>query len=113
MTRFIPSHYIVFWSCPVDTAQARKLARRFAKKIRGAAGVGLFSRKLARPSCGAAIISYSRAQDRLDEIRACLPPDGELRVLGVTEAQFGRSQNFWGHMRKIGDAASQETCGAI
>ncbi|MBN2019584.1 MAG: hypothetical protein JW749_05100 [Sedimentisphaerales bacterium] len=35
-----------------------------------------------------------------NRIKAFLPPDGEVRLITVTDKQFGRMESFWGKMRK-------------
>ena len=41
-------------------------------------------------------------------IRANLPPDGEVRILQVTEKQFERMRVFWGKMEKPVEKASDQ-----
>ena len=49
-------------------------------------------------------IRHCPSQENLDvhvnRIRSHLPPDGEVRVLAVTEKQFERMLIFWGKRRK-------------
>ena len=41
-------------------------------------------------------------------IRANLPPDGEVRILQVTDKQFERMQVFWGKMRRQAEKPSDQ-----
>jgi len=44
--------------------------------------------------------SEENAQVHFDRVKAFLPPDGEVRLLQVTDKQFERMQVYWGKMRK-------------
>ena len=45
-------------------------------------------------------ISQGVAQVKIRRIEDYLPPDGQVRVLVVTEKQFERMRVYWGKMRK-------------
>lgn len=44
--------------------------------------------------------SKENAQVHIERLRRRLPPDGEVRVMTITDKQFGRMMVFWGKMRK-------------
>ena len=44
--------------------------------------------------------SKENAEVHLARIERNLPPDGEVRVITITDKQFERMQIFWGKMRK-------------
>ena len=51
--------------------------------------------------CGACTgASEEQAETFLGRIEKFLPPDGEVRVLTITDKQFERMRIFWGKMRK-------------
>ncbi len=43
-----------------------------------------------------------------NRVIAALPPDGEVRLLRITDKQFERMQVFWGKMRKPTEKAPQQ-----
>ncbi len=52
--------------------------------------------------------SDENAAVHASRIRAHLPPDGEVRILQVTEKQFERMQVFWGKMRRPVEKPSEQ-----
>ena len=44
--------------------------------------------------------SQENAEVHTGRIESHLPPDGEVRVLTITDKQFERMQVFWGKMRR-------------
>lgn len=57
------------------------------------------SRNLGRDSSRAASSSKENAEVHIGRIERNLPPDGEVRVLTVTDKQFERMRIFWGKTR--------------
>ncbi|MCC7407452.1 MAG: CRISPR-associated endonuclease Cas2 [Phycisphaeraceae bacterium] len=55
---------------------------------------------------------YCRSEDSADvvrqQIRAVLPPEGQVRVLAVTERQFGKMQTYVGKKRQEAEKAPQQ-----
>jgi len=52
--------------------------------------------------------SRENAQVHIDRVQAHLPPDGEVRVITITDKQFERMFIFWGKMRKPPEAAPEQ-----
>ena len=44
--------------------------------------------------------SEENAKVHFDRIKTFLPPDGEVRLLQITDKQFERMQIYWGNRRK-------------
>ena len=86
----------VYFNIPQDTKAAKTAARRFIKKVRLMAGFQLVVSR-GRGSC-LMPVRYDRA---VSELKAALPPDGELRLVPVTDKQVEKSSIFWGEMRKL------------
>ena len=80
---------------PVDTKQARKEYTRFRKSLLTDGFIRLQYSVYAR-HCP----SEENAQVHARRIRSALPPDGEVRVLTLTDHQFGRMQVFQGKTRQ-------------
>ncbi len=80
---------------PVDTKEARREYTRFRKHLLEDGFIMLQYSVYAR-HCP----SDENAQVHSGRIRGALPPDGEVRVLTITDHQFGRMQVFHGRMRR-------------
>ncbi len=80
---------------PVDTKKARTEYVRFRKRLLDDGFVMLQYSVYAR-HCP----SEENAQVHARRVRAALPPDGEVRVLTLTDHQFGRMQVFRGRIRR-------------
>jgi len=80
---------------PTDTKQARREYTHFRKNLLKDGFVMLQYSVYVRhcPSRENAEVHYER-------VKGFLPPDGEVRLITVTDKQFGRMQSFWGKMRK-------------
>ena len=90
------SHCFVKWYAPNDTRKAQADRRRFIralKKLAEAGGISASDRGYTFVPCRSA----ARAET---ELRPLLPPDGELRIIGVTDKQLEKSSIAWGERRK-------------
>ena len=81
---------------PVDTKKARRNYTLFRKFLL-TDGFTLLQFSVYGRHCS----SEENAEVHLKRIERNLPPDGEVRVLTVTDKQFERMQIFWGKMRKL------------
>lgn len=79
---------------PVDSKEARKRYARFRKAL------------LKQGFCMLQFSVYARhcATEESSElirrnVRGVLPPDGQVRLLGVTERQFGKMEVYYGKTR--------------
>lgn len=79
---------------PVDTKGARKNYARF-RKFLIEDGFNLLQYSVYGRHCS----SEENAEVHLKRIERNLPPDGEVRVLTVTDKQFERMRIFWGKIR--------------
>ena len=94
------SEYRIMWifamfDLPTDTKQARK-------------SYTLFRRNLLKD--GFHMVQYSvyarccSSEENLNvhykRIKAFLPPEGEVRLVKVTDKQYGNMQTYWGKIRK-------------
>lgn len=94
---------IVMFDLPVDTQAAR---RQYAQ----------FRKFLLKDGCSrlqfSVYVRHSASEENADvhvkRVEARVPPDGEVRILVVTDKQFGRMRTFWGKMRKPAPAAPQQ-----
>lgn len=79
---------------PVVTKEARRAYADFVKFLKRdgftRTQYSVYSRHVA---------SKENAQVHIDRIKAHLPPDGEVRIISITDKQFERMSVFWGKMR--------------
>ena len=82
---------LVLFDLPTDTKEARKDYTQFRKHLL---------------NNGFAMMQYSvymrhhasseNAAVHIERVKRALPPDGEVRLLQITDKQFGRIQVFYG-----------------
>lgn len=86
---------VAMFDVPVDTKQARRAYSQFVKHLRRDG----FSR-LQYSVYGRHSPSRENAQVHIKRIERHLPPDGEVRILTITDKQFERMAIFRGKCRK-------------
>ncbi|MBS0210679.1 MAG: CRISPR-associated endonuclease Cas2 [Planctomycetes bacterium] len=86
---------VTMFDLPVDTKQARREYARFRKFLLEDGFRRMQFSVYCRPcpSEENAVVHQRRVKGRL-------PPDGEVRMLTITDKQFERMQIFWGKMRR-------------
>ena len=80
---------------PVDTKAAKKSYALFRKFLLSD-GFTMLQFSVYGRHCA----SEENTDVHLKRIARNIPPDGEVRVLTVTDKQFERMQIFWGKIRK-------------
>jgi len=91
---------LAMFDLPTDTKKARRAYTQFRKGLLKDGFQQLQYSVYAR-YC----ISRKYADVHVGRIEQSLPPDGEVRLLTVTEKQFQRMLVFWGKRRKPPEAA--------
>jgi CRISPR-associated protein Cas2 len=86
---------LVMFDLPVDTRKARRDYARFRKKLLKN-GFDMLQYSVYARHCA----SQENAAVHVKRVENAVPPDGEVRVLTVTDKQFERMRIFWGKMRK-------------
>jgi len=86
---------LAMFDLPVDTPAARRAYTRFRKRlIKDGFTMMQFS----------VYVRHCASQENADvhekRLAGHLPPDGEVRVLRITDKQYERMAVFWGKMRK-------------
>lgn len=94
---------ITMFDLPVDTKAARKEAARFRKELLDDGFMMLQYSVYAR-HCA----SDENALVHEKHVRWAIPPDGEVRIMKVTDRQFGRMQVFFGRVRKPTEVAPEQ-----
>ena len=86
---------LAMFDLPVDTKKARKAYTDFRKNL-VRDGFTMIQYSVYIRHCA----SEENAQVHYKRVQSFLPPDGEVRLLAITDKQFERMQVFWGKMRK-------------
>lgn len=86
---------LAMFDLPTDTKQARRDYALFRKFLLSDGFRQMQYSVYARP-CP----SRENADVHVARIEAHLPPDGEVRVLAITDKQFERMRIFWGKRRR-------------
>lgn len=80
---------------PVTTKEARKRYARFRKALL-VRGFTMLQFSVYARHCA----SEEFADGVRSDVRAVLPPEGQVRLLGVTDRQFGKMEVYFGKRRK-------------
>ena len=94
---------IALFDLPSDTAKARSDYRLF----RGALlkdGFVMMQYSVYARHCA----SEENALVHKKRIKSALPPDGEVRILALTDKQYGRMEVFYGQIRSPTEVAPQQ-----
>lgn len=91
---------IVMFDLPVDSREARREYTIFRKGlIRNGFMQMQYSIYLRHVS------SRENAEVHMSRVEAIVPPDGEVRILTVTDKQYERMRIFWGNARRYPEQA--------
>ena len=88
---------------PVDTKKARKAYTDFRKNLLKD-GFTMLQYSVYVRHCA----SEENADVHYRRIKNFLPDDGEIRLITITDKQFGRMETHWGKMRKPAPAAPHQ-----
>ena len=86
---------IVLFDLPTDTKQARKQYTNFRKHLLEDGFIMMQYSVYMRHSA-----SEENSQVHVNRIKSCLPPDGEVRIVKITDKQFEKMEVFYGKKRK-------------
>lgn len=86
---------IVLFDLPTDTKKARQQYTRFRKHLLED-GFTMMQYSVYFRHCS----SDENAQVHVNRVKSWLPPDGEVRIIKITDKQFGRIEVFYGKKRK-------------
>ncbi|MBX3435200.1 MAG: CRISPR-associated endonuclease Cas2 [Pirellulales bacterium] len=86
---------LVLFDLPTDTKQARREYALFRKKLLTDGFTQMQYSVYARPCASKETLAV-----HVQRVERSLPPDGEVRILELTDKQFERMRIFWGKRRK-------------
>ena len=86
---------IAMFDLPTDTKAARKHYTQFRKALLKD-GFGMMQYSVYIRHCA----SEENATVHFERVKKSLPPDGEIRLIQITDKQFGRMEVFYGKRRK-------------
>lgn len=91
---------VAMFDLPVTTRKARKAYARFRKTLLNRGFTMLQFSVYARYCTSEEASDVHRAQ-----IRKCLPDDGQVRLMSITDLQFGKMEVFYGKKQTLGESA--------
>ena len=86
---------IVLFDLPTDTPQARRQYTRFRKTLLNDS-FSMMQYSVYMRHCA----SDDNAAVHVSRVKASLPPDGEVRIIKITDKQFGRIEVYYGKKRR-------------
>ena len=86
---------VTMFDLPVETKEARKEYTIFRKKLLKD-GFSRMQYSVYIRHCA----STENADAHIGRVSDAVPPDGEVRLLTITDKQFERMRVFWGKRRK-------------
>lgn len=95
---------VVMFDLPVETKKARRNYTLFRKSLLKDGFIQMQFSIYCR-HCA----SQENANVHLARVERNLPPDGEVRILTITDKQFERMQIFFGKKRKLPEPAPCQT----
>jgi CRISPR-associated protein Cas2 len=94
---------VAMFDLPVDTKAARKEYATFRKKLLKD-GFTRMQFSVYIRHCA----SEENADVHVQRVERSVPPDGEVRIITVTDKQFERMRVFWGKKRKAPEPPPQQ-----
>ena len=94
---------IVLFDLPTDTPRSRKQYTLFRKHLLND-GFGMMQYSVYIRHCA----SDENAVVHTKRVKSCLPPDGEVRIIKITDKQFGNIDVFYGKKRAPIEQAPQQ-----
>lgn len=101
--RYEPVWLFAFFDLPMDTPESRRDYTFFRKKLMGC-GFTMMQFSVYVRYCS----SEQKANVHRTRIKKFLPPDGEVRLVSITDIQFGKMQIFHGKLRKPPEKAPEQ-----
>jgi CRISPR-associated protein Cas2 len=86
---------VAMFDLPVKNKEARREYARFVKHLKRDGFTRMQFSVYARHSA-----SKENAEVHIGRVKGFLPPDGEVRIITITDKQFERMNVFWGKTRK-------------
>ncbi|MEP0844491.1 MAG: CRISPR-associated endonuclease Cas2 [Phycisphaerae bacterium] len=86
---------VVMFDLPVDTRAARREYATFRKKLL-LDGFARMQFSVYIRHCA----SEENAEVHVKRVESSVPPDGEVRIITITDKQFERMRIYWGKRRK-------------
>lgn|SRR5690554_853858 len=86
---------VAMFDLPTDSQRARKAYTQFRKSLIKD-GFSMMQYSVYIRNCA----SEENAAVHIQRVEAALPPEGEVRIICITDKQFERMRIFWGKKRK-------------
>lgn len=103
LSEYLGMWLVVMFDLPVDSVKARRDYARFRKNLLDEG----FS--MLQFSVYARYTASEQVATRLQQdVKAYLPPAGQVRFMGITDRQFGKMEVFYGKKRVATEQAPQQ-----
>jgi CRISPR-associated protein Cas2 len=86
---------LAMFDLPTETKAHRRAYTRFRKDLLND-GFSMMQYSVYQRHCA----STENAEVHIDRMGACLPAEGEVRFLVITDKQYGKIRTFWGKKRR-------------
>ena len=94
---------VVMFDLPTDTKNARREYTHFRKMLlRDGFTMMQYSGYIRHGA------SEENAEVHIQRVEGTIPPDGEVRIITITDKQFERMRIFWGKRRKSPEQAPKQ-----
>ena len=94
---------LAMFDLPTDTPKARRAYAQFRKKLLKD-GFAMMQYSVYIRHCA----SEQNTDVHVKRVESFLPPNGEVRLICVTDKQFERMRVFWGRRRKPPEAPAAQ-----
>ncbi len=94
---------IVMFDLPTETDLARKRYTQFRKHLLTSGHIMMQYSVYMRHHA-----STENADVHITRVRKALPPDGEVRVIKITDKQFSKMEVYYGKKRKPTESAPEQ-----
>lgn len=98
LSRWRSMWVIALFDLPVDTKDARRQYQDFRKSLLKD-GFAKMQYSVYIRHCA----SLENAEAHMKRVESMVPPDGEVRLLMLTDKQFERMRVFWGEKRVLAE----------
>lgn len=94
---------IVFFDLPTETKQQRKQYSIFRKSLL-TGGFVMMQYSIYMRHCA----TVENSEVHVKKVKSALPPDGEVRILKITDKQFSKIEVFYGQKSKPVEKAANQ-----
>lgn len=102
-SRYDPVWLLAMFDLPTDTKEARRDYTFFRKKLLQS-GFTMMQYSVYARYCA----NEQKAKVHRNRVKSFLPPDGEVRLMSITDVQYSKMQVFFGNLRQAPEKAPEQ-----